>query len=109
MEAWTRLRSTIFDRRLEVDFRPIIDCLRVALTLETEDNKLPLAMPQTTVPLADVDLLRHIRRMLDRPLPGMYPAPQRVQGSLIMTHIWEVTVDMSSDREAKALASKYYK
>ena len=42
--------------------------------------------------------------MITRLLPCMEPALQRVQGLLIATHIGNVAVGMSRDREAKALA-----
>ena len=42
--------------------------------------------------------------MLTHHVPGMEPALQRIQGSLIATHIRVVMVEMRRDREAKALA-----
>ena len=106
MEAWTRLHGAIVDGGLEVDCRPIIDWICVALTLKTGNDKTPLSMPRPTVPLADGDLLRHMQHILTCHLPGMYPSLQRFQGLLIATHIWEVAVDMRRDTEAKELECK---
>ena len=61
-------------------------------------------MPHPTVPLADGDLLQHRHHIIPHHLPGLEPSLQRVQGSLIATHIREVAVDVSRDREEKALA-----
>ena len=60
-------------------------------------------MPRPTAPLFNGDLFRHRHHMLTLHLPGMYPALQRFQGSLIATHIVKVAVEMRRDREVKAL------
>ena len=105
-ESWTHLCGSIVNGGMEVDFRPIIDCICVALTLKARDEKSPLAMLQPTVPLENRDILRHIHHMLTRHLPRMDPDLQRFQGLLIDAHIGEVAVDLSRDREAMALARK---
>ena len=97
-EAWTRLRGSIIDGVQEVHCRPIINWLRVSLTMKMGKENSPLAMPQPTVPLNDGDLLWHRHHMLTRHLPGMDPTLQRFQGLLIATHIGEVGVDLRRDR-----------
>ena len=92
MEAWIRLRGAIIDRGLYIYCCPIIEWLRVALTLKTGDNKSPLTIMRPTVPMADGDLLRHQHHMITRHLPRMDPALQRFQGSLITNHIGYVAV-----------------
>ena len=92
MDSWTHLCDVIVDGDIEVDCLPIIDWLYVALTLKTGDDKSPLAMPRTTALMADGDLLHHRHHMLILHLPRMDLALQRVQGSLIVTHIGEVAV-----------------
>ena len=104
MEAWTRLCGAIFDVDLDVDCLPIIDWLRVSLTHNTVNNKLPLPMLQPTAPLANGDLLYHKNHMLARHLPGLYPALQRFQGLLVANHIREVSLEMRRDREVNVLA-----
>ena len=98
MEAWTLLCVSIVNGGLDVDCLPIIDWLCVSLTLNNGNNKLPLSIPRPTVPLADEDLLRHRYHMLTRNLPGIDLTLQRVQGSLIATHIGEVSLEMNRDR-----------
>ena len=44
--------------------------------------------------------------MLNRQLPGMEPAIERVKGLLIATHIGEAALELRRDREAKVLACK---
>ena len=51
-----------------------------------------------------VDLLRHRHHMLTCHLPGLEPALQRVQGSIIATHIREAAVEMRRDRETNELS-----
>ena len=70
------------------------------------NDNFPLAMPQTTLPLTYGDLLHRRHHMLTHHLPGLDLALQRVQGSLIATHIGEVVVELRQDRESKALACK---
>ena len=103
VEAWNRLCGAIIDGGLEVGCRPIINWLRVDLTLKTGDEKPPLAMLQPTMLLENGDLLRHQHNMLTRQLPGLDNALQRVQGLLIVNRIGEVAVEMNMDREAKAM------
>ena len=103
VEDRSRIRGAIINVGLEVDCCPIIDWICIGLTLSAGGGKSPLAIPLPTAPLADGDFLRHRRHMLTRHLPGLDPALQRVQGSLITTHIGEVTVDMRNNREVKAV------
>ena len=98
MEMWIRIRGAIMDAGQEVDCRTIMDWLRDALTKKVEDDKLPFAMPRPTAPLADGDLIYHHHHMLNQHLPDLYPALQRLHGSLISTHIMEVTVELWRDR-----------
>ena len=79
VEAWTRLCRSISDRILEVDCRPITDWLCVTLTLNTGDEKSPLAIPRPTVPLEDGELLQKRHHMLTCHLPRLEPALKRVQ------------------------------
>ena len=79
-----------------MDCCPIIYWLCVALTKMVVSDKSPLVMPRPTVPLADGDLLRHRNHMLNQTPPELYPTLQRVQGSLIVTHIWEVMVQLGT-------------
>ena len=104
MEAWARLHGAIFDKGLEVDCHPIIFWICVILSLETGNNKSPLDMLHSTVPLTNGYLLRHQNHMLNRHLLGMDPAIQRVQGLLITIHTGDVAVEMRRDREAKAMS-----
>ena len=99
MEMWIRIRGAIMDAGQEVDCRTIMDWLRDALTKKVEDDKLPFAMPRPTAPLADGNLLRHLHHMLNQHLPELDPSLQSVQGSLIATHVGEVTVEFWCDRE----------
>ena len=92
VEARTCLRSAIADIGLEVHCRPIINWLRVALTLNTGNDKSPLAMPRPTAPLSDGDPLCHWHHMLTRHLPRLDPDLQKVQGLIIATQIGEVAV-----------------
>ena len=78
MEAWTCLRSAIIYGGLEVDCRPIVNWLSVALTLNTGDEKYPWSMKRPTPPLADGSLLQHRHHMLTRHLPGMEPSLQMI-------------------------------
>ena len=105
-EAWTRLHSAIVGGGLEVDCPFKIDWIHVTMTLKTGDDKSPLAMPQTTVPLEDGYLLRNRHHMLTRHLPRLDPSLQRFHGFLITTHIREVVVELRRDREVKALSHK---
>ena len=91
-EAWTSLRGAIVKGVHEVDCRPIIDWLHIALTKKVNGDKFPLAMPQPTAPLADGELLWHQHHMLTHHLHGMEPTVQWVQGSLITMHIGDVAV-----------------
>ena len=102
--SWTSLHGAISNRGLEVNFRPIIDWILVSLTLKNGDYKSPLAMLRSAAPLADGDLLQHRHNILTCHLPRMYPSLQRVQGSLIVTHIGDVVVEMSRDIWEEALA-----
>ena len=63
-------------------------------------------MLRRIVPLADGNLLHHCHPMLTQHLPWLDPALQRLQGSLIATHIGEVTVELWQERQANALAHK---
>ena len=92
MDSWTHLCNVIVDGDIEVDCLPIIEWLYVTLTMKTGDDKSPLAMPRPTALMADGDLLRHMNHMLILHLSRMDLALQRVQGSLIVTHIGEVAV-----------------
>ena len=105
-EAWTYPYGAIMDGGQDVDFRPIIDWLHVAMTKKVGDNKSPLAMLRSTAPLADRDILRPLHHMLTQHHQGLDPALQRVKGSLITTHIREVAFKLLFDREAKAQAQK---
>ena len=79
-----------------MDCCPIIYWLCVALTKMVVSDKSPLVIPRPTVPLADGDLLRHRNHMLNQTPPELYPTLQSVQGSLIVTHIWEVMVQLGT-------------
>ena len=103
MKTWTSLCIAIVSRVLEVNCRPKIDWLYVALTLKTGNDKSPLAMPRPTAPLEDGDLLHNMHHILTRQFPRLDPCLQRVNGLLIATHIREVTVEMRRDSEEKAL------
>ena len=78
VEAWTRLHGAIVDGGLKTYCCPIIDWIRVSLTLSTVDGKSPLDMPHPTVLLADEYLLRNQHHILIRHHPGLYPSFQRV-------------------------------
>ena len=80
VEAWIRLRVAIINGGLEVDYHPIMDLFRVALTLKTENNKSPLAMPRPTRPMADGDLLCNRHHMITCHLPWLEPSLQRFHG-----------------------------
>ena len=85
-----------------VDFRHILDWLRVALTRKRGTYQpSPLAISRPTAPLVDVYLTRHRHQFLTRHLPGLFTVLQRMQGLLITTHIGEVVLDMRQDREEK--------
>ena len=56
--------------------------------------------------MADRELIRHRHHMLTHHLTRLDLALQRVQGSLITTHIGDFAVEMRRDREAKALERK---
>ena len=104
VEAWNRLCSSIVDGGLEVNFRPTIDWPRVSLTLKIGNDKYPLDLPQTTVPLANGHLIRYQNNMLTCYQPGPDPTLHtRVQGLLIATHIRDVAGEIRRDREEKAL------
>ena len=105
-EAWTCLRVAIMDAEQKVDCRPILDWPRVALTKNVGGNKFPLSLPRPTAPLVDGDPILHLHHILNGQLPRLDPALQRVQGSLIATHIGEVAMKILWDREAKAQAIK---
>ena len=105
-EAWNHICGAIGDAGQEVDFRSIGEWLWVALTKKVGDEKSPLALPRPTITLGDRNLLSHCHHMLTRHLPGLDPSPQRVQGSLIATHVGEVRVKLRRDWEAKLQARK---
>ena len=91
-EAWTCLCGIIIGAGQEVGCRPILDWLGVALTKNVGKNKSTLDLPLPTAPLANRYLILQRHHMLTQHLPGLHPAVQRVQGSLIATHIGEVAV-----------------
>ena len=97
-EVWTCIHGDIVNRGQEVDCQPITYLICVALTKEAVNNKLPLAILQPTVPLADRNVLHHCHHMLTQHLPGLDPALQRVHGYLIATHIGEIAVELWQDR-----------
>ena len=61
-------------------------------------------MPYPTVPLTDGNLLRHGHQILTLYPHELDPTLQRVQVSLVATHIGEVSSEMNRDIEVKALA-----
>ena len=69
VKAWTHLHGDIVDGGQEVDYRPIIDWLRVALTKKVGVDKSPLAMPCPTTPLENSNVLHHNHHMLTQHLP----------------------------------------
>ena len=50
--------------------------------------------------------MRHCHQILTLHLSGLDPAMQRVQGSIMATHIREVAVDMQRDQEEKSQVRK---
>ena len=101
-ETRKRLRGSIGDTIAEVDFRTIVDCLWMFLTSKGgDDQPSPLARTRPTSPLMDRYLLRYFHNILIRHLQGWDPSTQRARGSLISTHIEEVTVESIQDREEK--------
>ena len=94
-EAWSRMQGDIVAAGATVDFRPIIDWLRVALMRKSgEDQPYPLFMSQPTTLLVDDDLMLQHHKILTCHLCGIDPLLQRVQGSRIATHIGGVVVKM---------------
>ena len=65
-----------------------MDWLRVALTKKVDYGNSPLAMPRPTTPLDN----GYYPQKLTRHLPILDNALQRVQWSLMATHIGEVAV-----------------
>ena len=81
VEAWIFLSGAIVDNGAMVDFRPITNWIRVAITRKSETYQLsPLAMPRPTSPLADRYLTCYRQKVLTSHLPGIDPALQRMQG-----------------------------
>ena len=78
VESCTHIRCAIVNGGLEVDCRPIVNWLSVALTLNTGDEKYPWSMKRPTPPLADGSLLQNRHHMLTRHLPGMEPSLQMI-------------------------------
>ena len=94
VEVWTSIYSAILYVGQEVDCRPILYWLRVALTKNVGNYKSPLYLLRPTALLDDRDLITHRHHNLTRHLPRLDLALQRVQGSLIATQIGEVTVEI---------------
>ena len=103
VEAWRRLRGAIVDTVAEADCLPISRWTQVDSTSKGGDDQLyPLAMPRTTNTVMDEGPIHHQNNIPIRHLPGQDPFLQHFQGSLIASHIGEVTVELLHDHEKRA-------
>ena len=102
VEAWSFLYGVIVFVGATVDYLPIIDWLRFALTRKSGiDQPSRFAISWHTAPLAYGDLTCHCHQVLTCHLLRINPALQRVKGLLIATHIEDMLVEMIRTQEDK--------
>ena len=96
-QVWDRVRGAIIDLGIEVEYKPLVDWLRVALTHRADGGLPVISVSGVIAPVADDLLLLHRRSLMVRYFPGLDPRIERAPGTHIARKIGEVSVEMRAD------------
>ena len=100
MEAHNCIWVSILDYGVDVDFHPLIYWIWVDLIQKSvQEQTTPLGILWTTYPLMDKDLIFHHHHDIVKYLPDLDLALSHTPGSLIKSHICQIMVDISQNRE----------
>ena len=103
-EAWVALKGQIDTDNNAGDCESLVNYLRAALTL-TNQNALPaLALTANPdAPVADMDLMTHRRRILERDFPMLNVSQSNIQNSQIATQLGILIQDNRQNQAATEL------
>ena len=95
-DAWDILGNAIVNERKEVECKPIIDWMKVALTREGVGQQSRLAQQSLTAPLSNRVLMEHQWKLMIQDLPALDPAAMRGRKDRIADELG-VLVGMQKD------------